>query len=437
MAIKRFQQGQHDQPIITDAVDVELPHVVARAPVTDLIYYSELLEVITLVEKFFFRNPLPEEEWKDIIYFSPKGNVMHCTPPTLNDTASVMVKKNPESNHKENPDITITLEVRLLLADAASNITQLRRELIYKTIDLPERAPKLAEETNDSLFEPKQFDTIVESKKKKQRNPRPRSRRPFLQRQQAARTSLYILAVWIKLTNNLWIKNIVERDFKVLFKFTYALKFKAQQEIIEFSPSLSFSPQYLLLSVQEKVNQRSKHIKIRNFFGPFIKECYRANKDWLSGFLQQPVYNSKEDRRPKTDGIPDICMQDDEEERLHDIFRSRGCVSTNPYTPKLQETPKVYVEQDEPSVQSSPIWVIIEPTHIHQYFEALIDMGKKTMDQNIVILGQSTNCSRYQEEMFKTYSSSIQQVDRAWIQDQQQEFIDDPHTINPTLRNNH
>ncbi|PVU85722.1 hypothetical protein BB561_006908, partial [Smittium simulii] len=214
-AILRIQQAQHNQPIQTDPVDVEIPYVVARAPVTDLIYYSELLKVTTLVGKDFLRSPLPEKEWKDIIYFCPKSNLMHYTLPTLNDTASVTVKKvdsafygvqstlgnitrpidfyiyqktikNPGSNHKETPDITSSLEVRLLLADAASNITQLIRELVYKTMDLPGRAPKLAEETNDSLFEPEQFDTVVESKKKKQKKLRPRSRRPFLQRQQAA-----------------------------------------------------------------------------------------------------------------------------------------------------------------------------------------------------------------------------------------------------------
>ncbi|PVU90614.1 hypothetical protein BB561_004806 [Smittium simulii] len=186
----RIQKGQHDQPIQTDPVDVELPHVVARAPVTDIIYYPKFLEVTTLVEKYFFRSPLPEEEWKDIIYSCPKCNVMHYTPPTLNNTASVTANKkiinNPGSNHKEAPDITFALEFRLMLADAASNITQLRGELVYKTINLPGRAPNHAEETNDSLFESEQFDTVVESKKKELRKPRPRSRRSFLQRQQAA-----------------------------------------------------------------------------------------------------------------------------------------------------------------------------------------------------------------------------------------------------------
>ncbi|PVU96557.1 hypothetical protein BB561_001095 [Smittium simulii] len=67
---------------------------------------------------------------------------MHCThhPP----------KRHSFSNGEE--------EVRLLLADAASNITQLRKKLIYKTMDLPKKALNLSEETNDSLLEQEQFE---------------------------------------------------------------------------------------------------------------------------------------------------------------------------------------------------------------------------------------------------------------------------------------
>ncbi|PVU86386.1 hypothetical protein BB561_006723, partial [Smittium simulii] len=298
----RIQQGQQDQSIQTDPVDVELPHVVARAPVTDLIYYPELLGVNTL------------------------GNVMHYTPPTLIDTASVTAKK-------ENPDITFALEVRLLLADAAPNITQLRRELVYKTMDLPGRAPKLAEKTNDSLFEPE-----------------------TIKYDPSRRTSLYVLS-------------------RMSQAYRQSM---VQQEIVEKKRAL----QILVIELFP--------LSSLTFISPLTTHPHRYKRKLskkasiaILEEISKPVYNSKENRQSKTstgseetkllrsgqklqDGIPDICMQNDQEERLHDIFRSRGCVSTHPYTLKLH---------------------------------------------------------------------GIQKVDRNWIQDQQQEIIDDPHTINRTLRN--
>ncbi|PVU88394.1 hypothetical protein BB561_005884 [Smittium simulii] len=61
--------------------------------------------------------------------------------------------------------------------------------------------------------------------------------------------------------------------------------------------------------------------------------------------------------------------------------------STHPYTSKLEKIPEAYAEQSEPTVQSSPIWAITEPTHIHQDIEANIDMSRKQGIRILLYLG--------------------------------------------------
>ncbi|PVU93576.1 hypothetical protein BB561_003150 [Smittium simulii] len=55
-AVKQLQREENNTP------QTELPHVVPRAPVADLIFFPELSEANPLAEEDFFRNPLTEEE---------------------------------------------------------------------------------------------------------------------------------------------------------------------------------------------------------------------------------------------------------------------------------------------------------------------------------------------------------------------------------------
>ncbi|PVU90054.1 hypothetical protein BB561_005041 [Smittium simulii] len=334
-AVQRIQQGQQDQPIQTDPVKVELSHVVANAPVTDLIYYSELLKVKTLVEEDFFRCSLPEEKWKDIIYSCPKVSAPDIhTPPRLNDTTLTDRFLHLSKDDKE-------FEVRLLLVDATSNITQLRIELVYKTMDLPGRAPKLAEETNDSLFEPEQFDTAAYGNA-------PAPAQNFQQ------TATHNTNVWAKLTDNLWVRKIVERGFNISFNPTYSPKFNVQK-------------------------------KVKNGSLKFYSNIFTI---------------------PKKTG--DLRLNN-QEERLHDIFESRESVSTHNYTLKLQKIPEVYVKRDEPTVQSSPIRAITEPTHIQQNFEAHINTGKKKRE--VIENYRTINLTLMNDNQFKinTFKDTLKQ----------------------------
>ncbi|PVU93816.1 hypothetical protein BB561_003017 [Smittium simulii] len=108
-----------------------------------------------------------------------------------------------------------------------------------------------------------------------------------------------------------------------------------------------------------------------------------------------------------------------------DLLYYSELLEVNTLVEELQKITEFYVEKDEPIAQRSPIWAITEPTHIHQDFEAHIDMSK---NQGVRILNQRIN--------FEANLSGTQQINRAWIQDQQQEATYDFYTINPTLNDN-
>ncbi|PVU95616.1 hypothetical protein BB561_001702 [Smittium simulii] len=70
----------------------------------------------------------------------------------------------------ESVKINEICEVSLLLTDDTSSITQLKKELVYKHLNLLSRIIKLTNETNNCMFELKKLDTVVETKKKQKKS---------------------------------------------------------------------------------------------------------------------------------------------------------------------------------------------------------------------------------------------------------------------------
>ncbi|PVU87092.1 hypothetical protein BB559_006229 [Furculomyces boomerangus] len=68
-------------------------HISTRIPITDLNVYPELIEALPSIEEDFFRTPLTEEERRDVIYLCPRTSAMVYSPPPLNDSALIVVKK--------------------------------------------------------------------------------------------------------------------------------------------------------------------------------------------------------------------------------------------------------------------------------------------------------------------------------------------------------
>ncbi|PVU89610.1 hypothetical protein BB561_005264 [Smittium simulii] len=62
-AVKQLQREENNTP------QTELPHVVPRAPVADLIFFPELSEANPLAEEDFFRNPIEEMSIKSFVEF--------------------------------------------------------------------------------------------------------------------------------------------------------------------------------------------------------------------------------------------------------------------------------------------------------------------------------------------------------------------------------
>ncbi|PVU86107.1 hypothetical protein BB560_006805 [Smittium megazygosporum] len=247
------------------------------------------------------------EERKKIIYACPRSNVMNYSPPALNDSATSAVKRTDsllygiqsslvsitrpidyyiyqkhlerkEQNISESPDIEFATTIRSLLADLASQITQARRDMVYKIMELPGRTPQLADLKTNTLLDQEEFDNIIETKKK-EKKPRPFRRRPFQQRQQYAGCTEH---------SGTGIQNPIPN--KKCNKFYRTAESKSAPKNLEH-PTINNAP----VSLQEEDDQGSKRPTNNGGSITTIKEGNRRGKDKNTRFLQPAFYYPKED----------------------------------------------------------------------------------------------------------------------------------------------
>ncbi|OLY81767.1 hypothetical protein AYI68_g4122 [Smittium mucronatum] len=87
-----MQQSLFSQKVIIPEATVEDPHIKTKTQMAQLHVYPELLEALPIVKEDLFRNPLIEEERKEIIHAFPKISGVNYSPTTLNDSVSRSVR---------------------------------------------------------------------------------------------------------------------------------------------------------------------------------------------------------------------------------------------------------------------------------------------------------------------------------------------------------
>ncbi|OLY84823.1 hypothetical protein AYI68_g1005 [Smittium mucronatum] len=185
------------------------PFFSTRIPVTDLAVYSEPSEAFTSIEEDFFRSPLNEDERKIAIYSCSRTSSMNYSPPPLNDSAPVSVKKvdsvlygkklalaqatrpieyffhrriqdSPGIGTADDHETYLASTMRALLSDIAAKITQARLDNLQKGINLPGKPIQLVSSDSKPLVDQEELDTLISKKPavKRQRV------QPFRKRQQ-------------------------------------------------------------------------------------------------------------------------------------------------------------------------------------------------------------------------------------------------------------
>ncbi|OLY81271.1 hypothetical protein AYI68_g4626 [Smittium mucronatum] len=169
------------------------PFVSSRIPVTNLAVYPEPSEALPSIEEDFFRSPLNEEKRKINIYSCPRTSSMNYSPPPLNDSAPVSVKKvysvfydiqlalaqailpinyffhhriqdNPGIGTADNPEEYLASTMRALLSDIAATITQARLDNLQKGMDLPGKPIQLVPSDSKPLMDHEEMDTLISKK---------------------------------------------------------------------------------------------------------------------------------------------------------------------------------------------------------------------------------------------------------------------------------
>ncbi|PVU88062.1 hypothetical protein BB561_006054 [Smittium simulii] len=344
--MEKEQQGvQQTQAIDAQDSECDDPHERVRAPMVEVESYPGFLEAITSLKSDFFKSPIPEEERKEIIYECPRFLVMKYTTPPLNETATPVIWKSnvalPIDDYvhkklkylatgiKDNNDLEFDHLMQKLLYDVASNITQTRIETFHKSMELPGRVPKLADLTLKPLVKNENLDKLLASKKIPTNNAQWLSVKPreFFP---VGKQLFMFCAGWARLTDNKWIRNIVEKGLKIPLRNLNPKKPKASMRK-NFKISRGISAKQLILKIlksflEEKQNViRTQENNTGISYGPLLtpssaslqakdkkggqqhniqggcgsprKEGNQTGKEFNTRILQSTFYYTKEDRR--------------------------------------------------------------------------------------------------------------------------------------------
>ncbi|OMJ14494.1 hypothetical protein AYI70_g7832 [Smittium culicis] len=193
--------------------DVDMQEVdenyVARPPIVDLKVPQGLIDIMPHIEEDFYKSIGCEEETKEVIQACLRSSTMDYSPPPLNENITSAAKKTdatlygiqialsqatrPLDNFvyrkyredaecaKEDEGVALASAIRLILANIATNISQIRMENVYQAMNIPGKTQQLEGTTTKPLFDQEQLDKAIATIKPVKRT---RLRKPFQKRQQ-------------------------------------------------------------------------------------------------------------------------------------------------------------------------------------------------------------------------------------------------------------
>ncbi|PVU93122.1 hypothetical protein BB561_003461 [Smittium simulii] len=368
--LKRQQQNQQtNSNVIVLETTSNDPFIKTRMIMTKLEAYPELLQTITAMQKKNFCSPMTEKERKDIIYSCSKVTGLNYTFPQLNDIASNTVKK---------------LGSQLYVIQL--NLAKMTRPIDYFVYSRMKNNPGAKPESDDVL----EFIEIMR-----------------------------------KLTKNQWVREILEKYFKILFKKTETTtqsSNSATNSPSVVTPALRADVYILdhsLSLLQAKNDQGSKQGNNRKSCSINNKECNRESKKQIKRSLFKSLYNTKKDgqfkvsikpkkikriyrRKELQNVIIGFNMQTSQKKRLYNIFRSRRCISSHINLHILPKIPEICMERQTIPTRSLHFDLFLSP--------------------------------RVQRDLLQEHGFSVQQTYGAWVQDQALKFIPGPITVNKSFR---
>ncbi|PVU93526.1 hypothetical protein BB561_003240 [Smittium simulii] len=388
--LERQQQNQQaNSNVIVPETASNDPFIKTRMPMTELEAYPELLQTIPAMQKDFFCSPMTEEERKNIIYSCPKVTGLNYTFLQLNDTASNTVKKI-RNNQGAKPELDDVLEfaeiMRVLISDLASSITQSRVDNLYKTMELPGRAPQLLESANKPL-------TLYWHLRKRKRNPEEwakkalstapavSSQRQALLLQRRQITKLHqakqkerktspiiqnaapveapiIISEHVEEINE---QSMGQRNCKKRLQDT-AQENRNSHTIFKILPHI---PQVYLTNLPQLPNSFPKYTSQGAVTPALRADVYTIDH---SPSLLQAKNNqgSKQGNNRRSGGINNKECNRGSKGR---IKRSRRCISSHINSHILPKIPEICMERQTISMQSPTVWPIVEPVDIYKVAE--------------------------------------------------------------------
>ncbi|OMJ13946.1 hypothetical protein AYI70_g8196 [Smittium culicis] len=498
--------------------ETEDSYVTTRILVTNLTVYPELFEALSSIEEDFFRTPITEEERKIAIHSCPETSsadsviygiqlsLAQATRP-IDYCVHRRIQQAPRINTTLDIEDTFASTMRDLLADIAATVTQDRLENLHKGLDLPEKHTQLTESDTKPLMDQDALNVLISKKSvvKRQRvqsfcmrrlNTIPKDtnssntstalstnasitaefnpsiRNAYRQSSLCGRGGRLAMfkSAWSRLTDSRWVRNIVERGFRIPFKNPHSpapISKGALRAPFEtggtwrgaFGPTPSVSPSTSTAdvpsaSVQEKVMPRGQQSSDRRSRFITIKESYRRDLSEGSRLLQPAFYDPKEDWRPQTsigppqaqparggakfqNGDTGVNLPHHSQKGLSHVLRSPRCVHAYTNIQELQEVSPLSLERLILPVPRPSIRAITEPVGIYQDSAPSSGMDQNERDARHSLPRRSSDNGGNEGRMCIDHMFDILQAPEAWVQGQRREIGYLPIPVCQTPGNGH
>ncbi|PVU94519.1 hypothetical protein BB561_002501 [Smittium simulii] len=333
--------------------------------------------------------------------------------PELLQTIPAIIRNNPGAKPESDDVLEFAEIMRVLISDLASSITQSRVDNLYKTIELPGRAPQLLESANSPLANQKKLDTLLASKKTGKKTRRMGYKKPFQQRQQAKGKE--------NLPNNL--RHGAGGGRISLFG---TCRRNNKQSI-----SQGNCRERLQDTVQENRNSHTSS-KFRHTFPKFTPQLHH---NYLTASPNIPLKAPL----PQHSVRMSIPLTTNPHRYKQKMIKEANKAITDEVAAliiknAIEEIKNGSKERQTISIQNPTVWPIVEPVDIYKVAETSNTLGQKFGNRNGCLSGRLNNNRRVQRDLLQEHGSSVQQTYGAWVQDQALKFIPGPFTVNKSFR---
>ncbi|OMJ09362.1 hypothetical protein AYI69_g10704, partial [Smittium culicis] len=446
---------------------MEDENYIVRLPIVDLNVPQELIELIPHIDEDFYKS-IGSEETKEVIQACTRSSTMNYSPLNENITSAAkntdatlygiqiylvqatrplhnfVYSKCMEDSEaaKEVEEVALVSAMRLILASIATNISQSQMENMYQAMNIPGKPKQLAVNAEKPLFGKELLNKAISTIKPVKKA---RLRKPFQISQQYDRLPTIQLihrgfppgeegATRFPSEPPSWgpTHNVQESLGATHGQLVGQKNCREGVHDSIHEPETAPTTDYSSSPVQEEAESGIQLGTDRGNSLLIIEEN-RAAEASLGYKKPIQVCSGKE----LQDGVSQLHLKFNKDERLYDVVRSERRLPPHPDTQSLSKVLTFHLEWPTVPVQSTAIRPITLAAHLYQGATTRNLLGTENGDQNSSLLGRPPDYRRIKGTMQVVYHRGSEQAHETWVPGKLRQVGDSADTNDKSPVNDH